>query len=65
MAQSSTMEYEMEQKAEDRRFKKADRLAVKIVSIVANKVDCCGELAAYDGIEAARQIRNLLIKSYS
>jgi hypothetical protein len=36
-------------------------LAVKIVSLVASKVD--GRLTAYDGIEAAREVRALLATS--
>lgn len=43
---------------------KADKLAVKIVSIVANKISADGKLYAYDGIEAAREIRALLLKTW-
>jgi hypothetical protein len=39
----------------------AERLAVKIVSLVVDKVDREGELGAYDGIEAAREIRELIL----
>lgn len=42
-----------------------DRLAVKIVSLVADKVDRNGTLEAYEGIEAAREIRALLLKKFS
>ena len=39
----------------------AEKLAVKIVTLVANRVDREGELGAYDGIEAAREVRDLII----
>lgn len=42
-----------------------DRLAVKIVSLVVDRVDRNGILEAYDGIEAARDIRALLLKKFS
>lgn len=64
MAQSSTMEYEIEQKAKKRLYAKCDRIAVKIVTMVANRMDRDGVLEAYEGIEAAREIRELLIKSF-
>lgn len=51
-------------KARVRLEKKADRLSVKVVSMVAKRI-YNGELAAYDGIEAARKIRSLLIKQFA
>ena len=39
----------------------ADRLAVKIVNLVADRM-IDGKLYAYEGIEAAREIRALIIK---
>lgn len=42
---------------------KCDRLAVKIVSIVDKHHQF--RIAAYGGIEAAREIRELLIKRFS
>jgi hypothetical protein len=40
----------------------ADRLAVKIVTLVADKISEDGKLYAYDGIEAAREIRALIVE---
>jgi len=54
----------MTQPTDALRKRKADRLAVKIVSIVAEKVSSTGELYAYEGIEAAREIKALLLKAY-
>lgn len=44
---------------------KLDRLSVKAVSIVMDRVDREGELAAYDGIEAARDIRARMVKIFA
>ena len=44
------------------RIDAADRLAVKIVSLVAERISKDGKLYAYDGIEAAREIRALILK---
>ena len=43
---------------------KLDRLAVKIVTLVSNRVDRDGMLEAYDGIEAAREIRELMVRAF-
>lgn len=39
----------------------ADRLAVKIVSLVSDAVDREGELGAYEGIECARKIKEMIL----
>ena len=43
--------------------KQADRLSVKIVSLVMAKVTKDGKLYAYEGIEAAREIKALILKA--
>lgn len=40
----------------------ADRLAVKIVTLVVNRLSPQGKLYAYEGVEAAREIRRLILK---
>lgn len=49
--------------------RKADRLAVKCVTIVSLKMIGSGNatrfLGAYDGIEACREIRELIIKRFT
>jgi hypothetical protein len=50
---------------EEQKFdRKADRFAVRFVSKVADRI-YNGQLAAYDGIEAAREIKALLISHFS
>lgn len=44
--------------------RKADRMAVKIVSLVVEKVENDGTLPAYDGIEVARAIRELIVEAF-
>lgn len=39
---------------------KADKLAVQIVTLVCKRI-CNGKLYVYDGIEAAREIRQLIL----
>jgi len=46
-------------------LKRLDRLSVKIVSLVANKVDRDGVLEAYEGIEAAREVRALMVAAFA
>lgn len=58
-----------EKNAEDRKLRrKADRIAVKCVTIVSLKMIGTGKgtrfLGAYDGIEAAREISELIIKRF-
>jgi hypothetical protein len=42
-----------------------DKLSVKAVSAVSDRVDREGELAAYDGIEAAREIREMMLAAHN
>lgn len=42
-----------------------DKLSVKIVTAVAAKVDRNGVLEAYEGIEAAREVRALITKFFA
>lgn len=44
------------------REKVADRLAVQIVTLVADRISKDGKLYAYDGIEAAREVRRLILE---
>ena len=53
-----------EKKARDRLLEKADRASIKVVSIVNRKV-IGGTLYAWDGVEAARQVRELLGKTFT
>lgn len=39
----------------------ADKLAVKIVTLVSERVSKNGKLYAYDGIEAAREIKRMIL----
>lgn len=61
MVQKSTVE--------DKLKRKADRIAVKAVSIVMLRMIGTGKatrfLGAYDGVEAAREIRDLIVKRFS
>lgn len=41
-----------------------DQLAVKAVSAVTDRVDNAGELGAYEGIEAAREIREMILAAH-
>ncbi len=45
-----------------KREQAADKLAVKIVTIVSDRISKDGKLYAYDGIEAAREIKALILK---
>ncbi len=55
--------------AEEKLRGKCDRIAVRCVTIVSLKMIGSGSgtrfLGAYDGIEACREIRELLIKRFS
>ena len=44
---------------------KLDRLSVKVVSLVMDRVDPEGELAASDSIKAARDIRARMVKIFA
>ena len=48
----------------NRVLKRIDRAAVKAVSICQNAVDREGVIEAYEGIEAARQIRELFTEIF-
>jgi hypothetical protein len=48
-----------------RMLEKLDRISVKAVSIVSDKITPDGRLPAYAGIEAAREIRAMLTKVFA
>ena len=49
----------------ERTLRKIDRASVKAVSLVSDKIDRDGVLEAYEGVEAAREIRNLFTKIFA
>lgn len=48
-----------------RTLARIERLSVKAVSVVMGKVDREGELSAYEGIEAAREIREMITRVFA
>lgn len=48
----------------DRVRRKADKMSVQIVSKVMDRVMKDGSLLAYDGIEVAREIREMIVAEF-
>lgn len=49
----------------ERVLKRIERASVKAVSAVSSRVTRDGELEAYDGIESAREIREMFTKIFA
>lgn len=68
MTKLNPRQHAAKEKAERALRRKCDRLAVKCVTIVSLRMIGSGSgtrfLGAYDGIEACREIRALLIKRF-